>query len=238
MGAEPLLERTSAVARWRRAVAVVLLAGWAAFVALHLWTLPRESSEAQLRADIAAGRVDGYLQVYALAGMEEVWGLRRMGFNTSDQGEGLAWDLGDGRTRYTSFGATVGEGSPPPHVTDDGNAPTTVVLQPTTDLIAAMRAHGATEGLRNWELVPVLGVLVAVLGLVGLLFGPRPQRGTKWFWFWILGINGGFGLVAWLLAEQLWPPGTPPVRRQRGVLGLVIAVASSFALSVLSLGSI
>ena len=228
------------VPAWRRTAAVVLLVGWALFVGLHIWTLPRESSEAQLRADIAAGRVVGYLQVYGLGEMEDVWGLRRVGFNTSDQGSGLAWDLGDGRTRYATItGSPVMVGSPPPPtINDDGTASSPVVLQPTSDLISDMRAHGARAGLRSWELVPVLGVVVGVLGLVGLLFGPRPERGTKWFWFWVLGISGGLGLVAWLLAEHVWPPRVPRAVRRRGILGFVIALASSLALSVLSLGTI
>ena len=115
---------------WRRAAAVLLLAGWAVFVGLDAWTLPRGSSEQALRADIAACRVKGYLQVYGLAGLEGVWGLRRVGFNTSSQGSGLAWDL---------------------------------------------------------------GVVVGVLGFVGLLFGPRPQRGTRWF----SGSSGSVAGSAW-----------------------------------------
>lgn len=44
-------------------------------------------------------------------------------------------------------------------------------------------------------------LLLGGAALAHLLFGPRPRRGTRWFWFWVLGVTGGVGAVAYALYE-------------------------------------
>ena len=46
-----------------------------------------------------------------------------------------------------------------------------------------------------------LGARAVVAALAHLLFGPRPRRGTRWFWFWVLGVTGGVGAAAYALYE-------------------------------------
>ena len=94
----------------------------------------------------------------------------------------------------------------------------------------------------------VLGLGLGVLALVAVLFGPRPDRGTRFFWFWVIGIVGGLGVLAYAACEPLrqgrgsadigyggQPAGEAADgrRRLRGWHGLVLAFALSTMLTML-----
>ncbi|HET7659926.1 MAG TPA: hypothetical protein VFK66_06000 [Oryzihumus sp.] len=221
-----------------RALAWLLLAGWAVTLGLTVWTAPRESTPEQLRADIAAGRVDHYVVVYGTSRGEAAWRVPTVDFNTAAAGPGIAWSLHDGRRRWASItGIPVVEGSSPPRsetpLNPDGTASGPTLPDPlVAPLLAALRHAGATQPLPTPELVEPLAVGVAVVGLVMLLAGPAPQRGNKWFWFWVLNLSAGLGLVAWLVLEHLLPPRSPVTKRHRGLAGFVTSTVAGTALNV------
>jgi hypothetical protein len=219
-----------------RVVAWLLLAGWASTVALTFWTLPRESTPQQLRADIAAGRVAHYAQVYGLVHQPGPWHVTTTDFSASSAAPGIAWSLHDGRRRWASItGVPVDLGSPAPQnltpLNPDGTAGPPVVQPATAPFIAALDRSGATRGLPSDELLQVAVTVITVMSLVMLLAGPPPQRGTKWFWFWLWQTPLGLGFAGWLVLEHVWPPRQPVARRQRGLLGFILGQAASFVLS-------
>lgn len=225
-----------------RVLAGLLLLGWAVTLALTLWTLPRESTPQQLRADIADGRVAGYRLVYALGTRQGPWNVTATGFNTAEAAPGIAWSLHDGRTRWASVtGAPIDLNSSPPQDTTSLNPDgTTVPPKPdpaVAPLVTALDEAGATRRLAEQDRLQMAVGVIGITALILLLAGPPPQRGTKWFWFWISTTTLGVGLAAWLVLEHLRPPRQPVARRQRGLAGFVISLAAGFALSfVLSFG--
>ena len=94
----------------------------------------------------------------------------------------------------------------------------------------------------------VLGLGLGVLALGAVLFGPRPGRGTRFFWFWVIGVVGGLGVLAYAVCEPLRqargstvvadvePQSDdqgPGAGRLRGWQGLVLALVLSTVLSAL-----
>ncbi|MFC5927949.1 hypothetical protein [Micromonospora vulcania] len=100
------------------------------------------------------------------------------------------------------------------------------------------------QGVDSPTPVRGLPVLLVLSVLAVLLFGPNPARGTRWFWFWVLtGAPLGLGLIWWLARERPWHPAvTPPPDsngrdpRDRWYVGLLIAIATSIAASILLYG--
>jgi hypothetical protein len=219
-----------------RALAWLLLAGWAVTVGLALWTRPAETTQQQLRADIAAGRVDHYEVVYGTWTRQGPWNVSTTDFNPSPNGPGIAWSLHDGRRRWASItGVPVGLDSSPPQahapLNPDGT-PTGQADPVVAPLVAALDRAGATSPVPQPEVLDPVVAVVAVVGLIMLVTGPPPQRGTKWFWFWLLGVSAGLGLVAWLVLEQLFPPQSPVRRRERGITGFAVSFVAASLVNV------
>ena len=201
-----------------RALAGLLLLGWAVTLAMTVWILPRESTHQQLRADIAAGRVTGYRPIYALTNGRGPWNVTVTGFSSADGSPGIAWSLHDGRTRWASLtGATIDYDSQPPLDTttlEPGGAVVPPKQVPeVAPLVTALERAGATRepgGPLPWQ--DRLQVAAGVIGLgalVLLLAGPPPRRGSKWFWFWASTTISGVGIAAWVVLEHLRPPEPP-----------------------------
>ena len=79
---------------------------------------------------------------------------------------------------------------------------------------------------RVGQVALVSGLLLAGGALIHLVTGTRPRHGTRWFWFWVLGLPGGLGVLAY----ALWEIGgwrdhrapTPDTVTNRGGYGVVV----------------
>ena len=79
-------------------------------------------------------------------------------------------------------------------------------------LVETFRAAGVPEaeasrfyrGLPS-DRVANAGAVLLFVGFVVVVLGPRPRRGTRWFWFWIVGGPLSVGLPIFAVAELLRP---------------------------------
>ena len=96
------------------------------------------------------------------------------------------------------------------------------------------------------ERVNNLGVLLTVVCTLVVILGPRPRRGTRWFWFWLVGGPMSVGIAIFAVAELVRPRYEPEgTVHPRGVagrwsglagfaLGVVLALAGSAVLILLT----
>ena len=76
------------------------------------------------------------------------------------------------------------------------------------------------------------GALLLFVSLVVVILGPRPRRGTRWFWFWLVGGPVSVGIAVFAVAELLRPRYEPEgTVHPRGVAGRWSGLAG-FALGV------
>ena len=79
------------------------------------------------------------------------------------------------------------------------------------------------------------GFLLLVITMLVVILGPRPRRGTRWFWFWVVGGPLAVGVPIFAVAELVRPryelEGTvhPPgvAGRWSGLAGFAIGVVLS-----------
>ena len=101
-------------------------------------------------------------------------------------------------------------------------------------VVASLQAAGVPEadasvffgGLPS-ERVTQAGALLLMVSTLVVIFGPRPRRGTRWFWFWLLGLPGGIGVVGyalWEVAGLRAHRAPAPGLRSDGVYGIVVLV--------------
>lgn len=252
--AEPsLLDRVrSALAHTpaRQVVGWVLVLSWLAWLAAVFVVQPRLVPQGLLADDLAQGRVTSYRVVT----VEE------------DGRRGPA----SGPYRVNVYPAAADLSEVVEGEVDD--RPVTVaywvdspvaalrVLDPdepssdtTAEVVDGFRAAGMPEasagaffrGLPANGAYNAASVLLVATTLVVIL-GPRPRRGTRWFWFWLIGgplaVAVPVFAVAELLRPKYEPEGTvhPPgvAGRWSGLAGWVVGVALSlgggWALSALS----
>ena len=109
-------------------------------------------------------------------------------------------------------------------------------------VVASMQAAGVPEadasvffgGLPSERVIHAGAWLLMVSTLV-VIIGPRPRRGTRWFWFWVVGGPLSVGVPIYAVAELLRPryelEGTvhPPgvAGRWSGLIGLAIGFVVS-----------
>ncbi len=112
-------------------------------------------------------------------------------------------------------------------------------------LVETFRAAGVPEaeasrfyrGLPS-DRIASAGAVLLFVGFLVVVLGPRPRRGTRWFWFWIVGGPLSVGLPIFAVAELLRPryeaEGTvhPPgvAGRWSGLAGFALGVVLSLAL--------
>ena len=236
----PLRERLVAHDR-RRIAGAVLVVGWLVWLVVAWVAEVRLVSVATLEDDLEAGRVVAFREVLLEpAGSDPGWvDTPGIGYWTVD-GEGRLAD--DSAVEGT--GATV-------TVTYWVNGP--VATQRVLDL-GGDRATGAAvqDRLRAKGVPPDLsfgseftsrtdsaGQLTVLLGLVtfGLIvLGPRPGRGTRWFWFWLLWAPFALGVLAYAVVELLRPgrlSATGAGRgRHSGLAGLLLTVLGGVLLGM------
>ena len=225
-------ERLAALDR-RRAAGAVLVAAWIVWFAV-LWVgQARLVSVATLEDDLRAGRVLAFREVLLQpAGGDSQWvDTPEIGYGPVD-GEGRLTD--DSAVEETNAWVTL-------TYWVDGPVATQRVLHLGGDRAAVA---GVEDRLQAEGVPPDLslaneltrrtgdpGQLSGLLGLVtfGLIvLGPRPGRGTRWFWFWLLLAPFGLGVLAYAVVELVRPGrlhGSDAGRRRLpGALGLLIEV--------------
>ena len=123
-------------------------------------------------------------------------------------------------------------------------------------VVASLQAAGVPEadasvffgGLPS-ERVIQAGALLLMVSTLVVIVGPRPRRGNRWFWFWVVGGPLSLGVPVFAVAELLRPryelEGTvhPPgvAGRWSGLagfaIGCVLSIVGTGALLALSAAS-
>lgn len=239
---------------WRRHVAlvlgVVLVFGWLVWAVLTWQAQLRYVTIEDFKSDVADGQVTSYLIVsnvrptrtWPAMGTADLWDLPAL----DDAGhiERIPGNAPAALMYFTDH--RVG----PARVLDPGR------FSAYTEMYAQeLRASGVptTRGADLDVPLPddryqLLGLGLGIIALGSVLWGPRPDRGTRFFWFWTIGIVGGLGVLAYAVCEPLRQArasalvagvaGQPDEqasigRRLRGWHGFVLAIVLSTALMAL-----
>ena len=189
---------------WWQVLRVALVLGWVAWAGVTWWSAPRESSAAQARADMAAGRLASFEWGDRWENDGALFNPFQSGLQSSGgPGPVLLWHTTDGRQHYAAV--------------DNGGSGTDPQLEENTTFSSGPEAEALDTELRAYEArglpdeVPlrsaqkVLPLAGAVLFLWALVSATDPVFGTKWFWFWLAtGVPLGLGLLWWLARERPW----------------------------------
>ncbi|MBM6402557.1 hypothetical protein [Phycicoccus sonneratiae] len=252
MAAPPLSRAPSRVpsAVGRRVLGAVLVLLWVAFVALATANQLRVVSPDRFSDDLAAGRVVTW-RIITLDGSSVGRGwvsFPNYGVPAARQDGEVDHDqpMLPGREALAYF---VDSPLSRMRVVDPHRAP-------SSEAVARLREAGVRPALGQPELAEIArgpddvsGLPALALGLVFLgavLVGPVPTRGTRWFWFWQGSVTLGAGVLAYAVLEGLRPAAPSPSEavaadadppsaesptRQRGWVGLVVAILGSLVLS-------
>ncbi|WP_410813948.1 hypothetical protein [Micromonospora sp. 067-2] len=243
---------------WWRVLRMVLVVLWVVWASVTWWSAPRQASTAQARSDLSAGRMLSYQWADGWDSADQ-WGWtddRALRFS-GRSGPLFVWRTDNRRVHYTEFDrGSTGPALPGPVLpgSSDAGSSDAASFDPVT--YSGPQAAAFDQALQSANLQPrwqgvdapppvrVLPMVLVLSFLVVLLLGPDPARGNRWFWFWVLsGVPLGLGLIWWLARERPWHPAvTPPPDpagrdpRSRGYEGLLIAIATSIAASILLFG--
>ena len=225
----------------RRALGWVLLVAWAAWLVAMWVTQPRLVPLEFAADELAQGRATAYnvVTVDEDKGSGVFSGPYRIHVEPVSD-EDLAESL-DGS--YSGSPVSVAYWVDAPvaqlRVVDPNGLPSEI----TAELVQKLTAAGVPEAAPSelWfhpsQRVNNLGVLLLFASLVVVILGPRPRRGTRWFWFWLLGGPLSVGVAVFAVAELLRPryepEGTvhPPgvAGRWSGLVGFGAGILLSFA---------
>ena len=226
-----------------RVLGAAVLGLWAVWAVLSWLSAARFVTEKQFHSDLEAGRIRTWRLATELH-PHRPWppsGVGSWTYGTLAQREsdGLpaTWDgrpfeavvyWVDGDLAPVRFAGALPGGDPSALLADLQEAG---VVQATP---ASFRPSSEDRGA-PW------GLAAFALGLLLVVGNTRPTRGTRWFWFWLLGVPLGLGAVAYAVVELLLPGGPPRVRDLRGGSrrrrltgweGLVLLVASIVVVAV------
>lgn len=141
------------------------------------------------------------------------------------------------------------------YTVDSVLSPTRVVDPSTTldaagEALTALRTAGVpaaagrvgpppgTSGLST-DAPVLLGAALLALTLVAVVVGPRPTRGSRWFWGWLLFLPLGLGILSFAVFELLRPgPALAAGQRPRrgGGTGLLLVVAGGLLVGAVVTG--
>lgn len=217
-------------AGWRAVVPVALRWGlpllWVLWASLAWWVEPRESTEAQLDRDLAAGRVVTYQRTDGWSDTA-YWGSRPE-LRPAERGGMLAWTVPSGQTRYAVVDPPALESHPAEpdlsaHAARDARL--AAVADPWQAGNGPAHRIALTAGLLSGAL--------ALLWLGRLTIGAPPLAGTRWFWFWVALLPFGVGVLAWTYRELWRPPSALVTHRGSGWRGVGWLVLGSVGISLL-----
>ncbi len=216
----------------------VLFVGWAVWL-VTLWvTQPRLVPQELLADELSQGRATGYRVVTVDEdGGGRPWAPYRLDvYPASDAEDGALDGTSDGQQVTVAYWV-------------DAPVARLRVLDPDglgsdvpAALVSRFRAAGVQEvaasslyahppGLR----VDQAGALLLFVSTLVVVLGPRPRRGTRWFWFWVVGGPLALGVplfaVTELLRPRYEPAGTvhPPgvAGRWSGLTGFALGFVAS-----------
>ncbi|BFU44682.1 hypothetical protein [Krasilnikovia sp. MM14-A1004] len=223
---------------WWAMLRAVVVALWLVAAATAWWTAPRQQSYADARADVDARQIAAYQ-----------WGDHWDGNNTrrwfgaaSLQSSGkpgplFAWRTPGGRWHWadtTEFGeVTVTDAEDAKNYDGPGAAA----------LAKDLRDAGLENELGDVappQLVAGIEIVLGVLFLGVLVFGPAPRRGTRWYWFWLVSFAPyGLGMLFWMFRDHPWSQSVavPGEGRQRdsGFRGLLVGIVAAFVIGLVVL---
>ncbi|MFK5635961.1 MULTISPECIES: hypothetical protein [unclassified Ornithinimicrobium] len=239
--------------RWSLLLSALLLVGWAAH-ALASWlggyqTVPL----ATLQHELDTGTVTGYVVVQDEPRLGDVrwWAVIR------PEPAPLPWSQGAAGTQPVADEPVFPSGmevvytvrddrprvavpswglyGPPQRTWADATAEETEWIRTRLLTSDVPRGPHALELGRTGSVALVLGPALLAGVLAHLLLGPAPRHGTRWFWFWLLGLPGGIGVVGYALWEVagLREHRVPaPGLRSDGVYGVVVLLLAGMLASL------
>ena len=192
---------------------VLLVAAWLGWAGCCWWSQPRPVGPEQAERDLTAGRVVSFARLTS-------WGDPSPGWVTMPDERGerhgwiLAWSTPAGQVRYTGAGVVEQQG----RLRRSAVHPATLMSSDQADRLATRLAAAGDAGsggsvLDRGAFSTAAWATSSALALICLgwvLFGPRPRRGTRWFWLWVSLIPFGLGVLAWVFLERPGTPRTPP----------------------------
>ena len=226
--------------RWARriaGIAVILL--WAAWALLSLLGGHQLVHHSQAVEDLSYGRMTSF----------ELVADRPGGVSSSTAGWWTGQDLApasveDVRTG-TAFVVYTVAGARPRLVVPDRMALSTTGWGSWTESeMEWIEAELVTSGLPSTVAASgrgsvaqahgLLGLVLALSMLLRVVFGRAPVHGTRWFWFWLIGLPAGLGVLAYAIWEEGgWRDHRAPAPQQRstGGYGFAVLLLGSFLLT-------
>ncbi|WP_298886558.1 hypothetical protein [uncultured Serinicoccus sp.] len=231
--------RDARFARWARRVAgVVVIVLWAAHALLSLVGGLQMVNHSQAVEDLSSGRMTSYALVEERPGQasSSTWWWTGQDLRPASVDE---LQTGTPAVVYTVAG------SRPRLVVPDRIVPSTNSWGSWTEAeVDWIQEDLVTSGLPSTvaSVVPgrvgqahgLLGLVLAVSMLVHVVFGRAPVHGTRWFWFWLIGLPAGLGVLAYAIWEEGgWRDHRAPAPQQRssGGYGFAILLLGSFVLT-------
>ncbi|MEU8408535.1 hypothetical protein AB0C19_20285 [Micromonospora sp. NPDC048842] len=217
--------------RWRAVVPVVLRWAlpvlWVLWASLAWWVEPRESTEAQLDRDLAAGQVVAFQRSSGWADDGAYWGSRSRSQHATNGGM-LVWTVPNGQIRY-AFVDPPASASYPGEPDLSANAG----LDARLAAVADPWQSGGDLAHRIAGIAGLLAGVLTVLWLGRLIGGAPPLAGTRWFWFWVGLLPFGVGVLAWTYRELWRPPPVPVPGRGSGWRGVGWLILAAVGISLL-----
>ncbi|MEU7780957.1 hypothetical protein ACIP95_02915 [Micromonospora parva] len=200
---------------------------WVLWAALAWWVEPRESTEAQLDRDLAAGRVVTYQRANGWDDDDPYWGSRP-DLRPAEQGWMITWTVPSGQTRY----ASVQPPDPQPYSAGP-DRPARTGLDARLAAVADPWHAGGDVASRIATTAGLLAGVLTLLWLGRLIVGAPPLAGTRWFWFWVGLLPFGVGVLAWTYREVWRPPPAPVPGRGSGWRGFGWLILAGVGISLL-----
>ncbi|NNM47200.1 hypothetical protein [Knoellia koreensis] len=198
----------------RPLLAALLIGGWLAWATVTYVTQAREVSVKQFTTDLEAGDIVAFRAVSNVRGGYGRWAEDPIDYDipATDASGRLLPPVEDAGSITVMYWTDNPIGRI--RIVDDYSVP-------VEERIAALHQadvppNTALDGPSDAGQAVALALgLVTLLAIIG---GPVPTRGTRWFWFWVLGLLWGWGVVAYAVGELLRPRAPEAVGAESGAV--------------------
>lgn len=239
-GAEPrIVGRRELPSRMRwvasHGAALGLLLVLAVWLGISLWAAPVQADVASLKAaadDRQVVDLDRLSSPPSPLSRQPLFMFGRED-STDNTGPVLVWTTRNGHRYYTDASAVSGtfpNGGDTVNsslLSGDGSSPS-----PVDRVTAYVLERTRFQGGIAWAGLAHLALLVFAIGAIR---GRAPRHGTRWFWFWVISLPLGAGVVWFALAERLRD--RDPVRpRWNGGQGFAISLVGAGVIQLAVVG--